>query len=62
MSAHRDVTLAPDKLPEYLRGIAILKAPQLLGQPAVQGVRDHGHHHVEVNLDENREEGTSIKL
>ncbi|MEW6520657.1 MAG: hypothetical protein AB1461_14725, partial [Thermodesulfobacteriota bacterium] len=35
--AYRNVSLAPDKLPEDFRGVAILKTPELLSQPTVNG-------------------------
>jgi hypothetical protein len=35
-----------------LRGVAVLEASQMLGQHLVEGVRQHGQQHVEVDLDE----------
>ena len=39
---------------EQFRGIAVLKAPKLLRKHEVESIRDHGHRHIEVYLDQNR--------
>lgn len=54
LATHLDIPLAPDKVAVDLGGVAIFKTAQLLGKPTVQGVRDHRHHHIEVDLDEDR--------
>ena len=47
------VGLSPDKMAKYLLSVALLEAPELLGQHAVEGVGDHGHQDVEVHLHQN---------
>ena len=47
--AHKQFQLNTD----FRRGITILKAAQFVGQHAVQGIRDHGHQHIEVHVDQN---------
>jgi len=45
-----DGGLTPDKMPVDLPGIALFESPKVLGQHAVEGVGDHGHEDVEVDL------------
>ena len=49
--SHRCLPL--DKEPRDLRGIAALKTSEFVGQHAVEGIGNHGHDDVEVNLHEN---------
>jgi hypothetical protein len=48
------VGLSPDKMAKDLLSVALIEAPELLGQHAVEGVGDHGHQDVEVHLHQNR--------
>jgi len=45
-----DDGFAFDEVPADLRRVALLEAAQLMGQHEIQGVRDHGKRHGEVNL------------
>ena len=44
---------ALDEMAKDLWSIALLEASELVGEHAVEGVGDHGHHDVEVDLDQN---------
>ena len=62
LAAHLDISLSPDKVTVDLGRIAIFKAAQLLGQATIKRVRDHRHHHIEVNFDEDRRrEGIEVE-
>ena len=57
-----DFGLALDEVSEELLGVALLEAAELLGQHAVEGVGDHSHHDVEVNLHQDgRRQGVEMK-
>ena len=42
-----------NKVPVDLGGIAVFKSPKLLSQHGIEGIGDHGHDHIKVNLDQN---------
>ena len=47
------ISFSPDKMAiDFLR-ITLLKAPELLGQHAIESICDHGHEDVEVHLHQN---------
>ena len=56
------VGLSPDKMAKDLLGVALFKAPELLGQHAVKGIGDHGHQDVKVHFHQNgRRQGVEVE-
>ena len=49
-----NLAFAPDEVPVECGGVAALEASQVLGEPAVEGIGDHGHDYIEVDLDQDR--------
>jgi len=56
------VGLSSDKMAKDLLGVALFKAPELLGQHAVKGIGDHGHQDVKVHFHQNgRRQGVEVE-
>ena len=50
------------EVPKQLGCIALLKAPELLRQHSIERISDHGHQHIEVDLEQNgRREGIEVE-
>lgn len=57
-----DLAFAFDKMPIYFGRVAVLEAPELTGQHAVEGVGHHGRDHIEVHLGQDgRGQGVEVE-
>jgi hypothetical protein len=56
-----DLSFTSDKMPVYFWSVTAFESAKILSEPAIEGVRNHGHDHIEVDLDQDRR-GEGIKM